>query len=104
MISLYIYIYMCVVVLVVVDIVSSGKLHPVRLRYFLLLTQCGTHQSALSAKCGVIGRAAAAAAKLDGGEKVFEDVTSTTVRLFKYLAPQYYEDFKKSSDAWASHL
>ena len=50
----------------------------------------------------MIGRAAAAAAELDGGGKVFEDVTATAVRLFKYLTPQYYEDFKKSSDDWAS--
>ena len=83
---------------------GEAKGTAIQVRYFLLLAHCGTHQSALSAKFGVIGRAAAAAAESDGGGKAFEDVTATAVRLFKYLTPQYYEDFKKSSDAWASHL
>ena len=73
----------------------SGEFRPVR--YFLLLSKCAVHQVALSAKNGVIGRAAATAAVCDGA-KVFQNVVGTAVRIFKYLVPQYYEDFKKSVD------
>ena len=72
-------------------------------RYFLLLGKCGTHQSALSAKDGVIGRAAATAAEAAGEGKEFEDVVGNAVRIFKYLVPEYYEDFKTSVAAWV-HL
>ena len=57
-------------------------------RYFLLVGKCGTHQAALTAKNGVIGRAAAAAAEAAGEAKEFEDVTANAVRLFKYLVPE----------------
>ena len=73
----------------------SGELRPIR--YFLLLSKCAVHQVALSAKNGVIGRAAATAAASDGA-KVFQNVVATAVCIFKYLVPQYYEDFKKSVD------
>jgi hypothetical protein len=69
-------------------------------RYFLLVGKCGTHQSALSAKYGVLGRAAAAAAETAGEGKEFEDVVGNAVRLFKYLVPDYYEDFKISIAKW----
>jgi hypothetical protein len=72
-------------------------------RYFLLVGKCGTHQSALSAKNGVIGRAAAAAAEAAGEGKEFEDVVANAVRIFKYLVPDYYEDFKFSIATWV-HL
>ena len=72
-------------------------------RYFLLVGKCGTHQSALSAKDGVIGRAAAAAAEAAGEGKEFEDVVANAVRIFKYLVPDYYEDFKSSIAKWV-HL
>jgi hypothetical protein len=49
-------------------------------RYFLLVGKCGTHQSALSAKYGVLGRAAAAAAETAGEGKEFEDVVGNAVR------------------------
>ena len=52
-------------------------------RYFLLVGKRGTHQSALSAKNGVIGRAAAAAAESVGEGKEFEDVVTNVVRIFK---------------------
>ena len=51
-------------------------------------------------KSGVIGRVAAAAAEAAGEAKEFEDVTPNAVRLFKYLVPDYYEDFKLSTAAW----
>ena len=74
-------------------------------RYFLLVGKCGTHQSALSAKNGVIGRAAAAAAEAAGEGNEFEGVVSNAVRLFKYLVPDYYEDFKISIAMWVhSHV
>ena len=38
-------------------------------RYFLLVEKCGTHQSALSAKDGVIGRAAVVAVEAVGEGK-----------------------------------
>ena len=71
-----------------------------RVRYFLLLGKCGTHQAALSAKTGVIGRAAAKAAAAAGEGKEFEFVTATCVRLFKYVVPQYYEDLANSAERW----
>ena len=67
-------------------------------RYFLLVGKCGTHQTALSAKNGIVGRVAAAAA---GDSTEYEGVTANAVRLFKYLVPDYYEDFKKSVATWA---
>ena len=76
----------------------SGELRFVR--YFLLLSKCGTHQAALSAKNGVIGPAADSAAKDAGEGKDFEQVTANAVRLFKYLVPQYYEDFQASVKRW----
>ena len=73
-----------------------------KVRYFLLVGKCGTHQSALSAKDGVIGRAAAAAAEAAGEGKEFEDVVATVVRIFKYLVLDYYEDFKLSIAKWVN--
>ena len=76
----------------------SGELRSVR--YFLLLSKCGTHQAALAAKNGVIGRAAASAAEDAGEGRDFEGVTENAFRLFKYLVPQYYEDFQASVKRW----
>ena len=70
------------------------------MRCFLLLSKCGTHQAALSAKNGVMGRAAASAAEDAGEGRDFEGVTENAVRLFKYLIPQYYEDFQASVTRW----
>ena len=79
---------------------SRGSLRPIR--YFLLLGVCLVHQTALSAKSGVLGRAATtAAAAASDGSKVFQDVIATVVRIFKYLVPEYYEDLKKAADKWA---
>ena len=69
-------------------------------RYFLLVGKCGTHQFALTAKNGVIGRAAGVAAEAAGEGTEYEGVTSNAVRIFKYLVPEYYEDFKISIQAW----
>jgi len=76
----------------------QGQFQPVR--YFLAVCKCGTHQSALAAKNGVIGRAAATAAAAGGEAKEFEDVTGTAVRLFKYLVPDYYDHFRRSVEQW----
>ena len=62
-----------------------------------MVGKCGTHQAALSAKSGVIGPVAAAIA---GEGQEFEGVTANAVRLFKYLVPQYYEEFKISVPKW----
>ena len=48
-------------------------------------------------KNGIVGRVAAAAA---GDSTEYEGVTANAVRLFKYLVPDYYEDFKKSVATW----
>ena len=69
-------------------------------RYFLVVGKCGTHQAALASKNGVIGRAAAAAAADAREKNEFEGVTENAVRLFKYLVPEYYEDFKVSVAKW----
>ena len=59
-------------------------------------------QASLSAKSGLIGRAATtAAAAASDGSKVCQDVTATAVRVFKYLVPEYYEDFKTAAYKWA---
>ena len=79
---------------------SRGSLRPIR--YFLILGVCLVHQTALSATSGVIGRAATtAAAAASDGSKVFQDVTATAVRIFKYLVPEYYEDLKTAAYKWA---
>ena len=56
-----------------------------KVRYFLLLGKCGTHQAAFSAKSGVVGRAAAKAAKAAGEANEFEYVVPTAVGLYKYF-------------------
>ena len=72
-------------------------------RYFLLVAKCGTHQAALSAKGGVIGRAAGIAAAMAGEGTAFDTVPANATRLFKYLVPEYSEDFKQSVERWV-HL
>ena len=49
-------------------------------RYFLLVLKCATHQTGLSAKSSVIGRAAAAA----GGE-LYKTIAGVAARLFKFV-------------------
>ena len=66
--------------------------------YLLLLIKCGNHQTALSARYGVIGDAAKAAT---GAEVDPEVVTATAVRLYKYAIRDYYEDFVNSVRMWA---
>ena len=55
-----------------------------RRRYFLLIVKCMTHQTSLSAKCGVEGSAASTA---NGND----DVPGMATRLFKYLINDYYD-------------
>ena len=69
-----------------------------RVRYFLLVIVCGTHQMGLTAKSAVTGRAAACAT---GGE-LHDDIAGVTVRLFKYLIKDYFEEFVASVDEWVS--
>ena len=83
---------------ILLALASQGAFNAVR--YVLLVGKCGTHQAALSATNGVMGRSAAYAAAVAGEGKEFEDVTATSVRLFKYLVPDYYEDMKLSSEIW----
>ena len=47
-----------------------------------------------------MGRAAAAAAEVAGEGKEFDNVVANVVRIFKYLVPDYYEDFKISIANW----
>jgi hypothetical protein len=67
-----------------------------RVRYFLLVIVCGTHQVGLTAKAAVTGRAAAAAAR----GLLHEDIAGVTVRLFKYLINDYFEEFVFSINEW----
>ena len=66
--------------------------------YFVVLIKCGNHQTALSARYGVVGDAAKAAT---GAEVDPEVVTATAVRLYKYAIRDYYEDFVNSVRMWA---
>ena len=64
-------------------------------RYFLIVVKCATHQSGLSARSAVEGRAAAAA----GGE-LYQIISGVTVRLFKYVICDYFEEFVASVREW----
>ena len=64
-----------------------------RRRYFLLIVKCMTHQTGLSAKCGVEGSAASTANSND-------DVTGMATRLFKYLINDYYEELCTKVTNW----
>jgi hypothetical protein len=66
-----------------------------RVRYFLLLVKCATHQAALSAKHAIIGQAAACT----GGE-LHKVIVGVSVRLYKYLINDYYEEFCFSVREW----
>ena len=57
-------------------------------------------KAALSAKNAVLGRVAAAAAAAAGEAKEYKGITATAVRLFKYLAPESYDDFVNSVRKW----
>ena len=76
--------------------VAERPLGP-RVRYFLLVVKCATHQAALSAKSGVVGSFASAA----GGE-LYKTIAGAAVRLFKYLVNDYYEEFCSAARAWTS--
>jgi len=67
-----------------------------RVRYFLAVIVCGTHQTGLAARGAVTGRAAAAAAR----GKLYEDIAGVTVRLFKYLINDYFDEFVFSINDW----
>ena len=66
-------------------------------RYFLLVLKCATHQTGLSAKSSVIGRAAATGA---GGGELYKTITGVAVRLFKYVICDYFEEFVFSVREW----
>ena len=57
---------------------------------------CGTHQVGLAAKGAVAGRAAAVAAR----GQLHQDLGGVTVRLFKYLINDYYDEFVFSINEW----
>ena len=57
------------------------------------MIKCGSHQVALTAKYGVIGDAARAAAQ---SSAVPESVTAPAVRVYKSAIRDYYEDFVNS--------
>jgi len=70
-----------------------------RVVYFLVVLKCGTHQAALSAKEGVLGRSATSTTPR--AKKAAKEVTATAVRLYKYLLADYYEQFVDSVRTWA---
>ena len=67
-----------------------------RVRYLLMVIICGTHQTGLAAKSAVAGRAAAVAAR----EKLHEDIAGVTVRLYKFLINDYFDQFVASINEW----
>ena len=67
-----------------------------RVRYLLMVIVCGTHQAGLVAKSAVTGRAAAAAAR----GQLYEDIAGVTVRLFKFLINDYFDQFVLSINEW----
>ena len=66
-----------------------------RVRYLLVVIVCGTHQAGLAAKSAVVGRAAAVARG-----KLHVDIIGVSVRLYKYLINDYYEEFVFSVNEW----
>ena len=77
----------------------KGKPLGTRVRYFLLVTKCMTHQTALSAKSAVMGPAASTASSGRDDDDV-ADVTGVASRLFKYLLNDYYEEFCTNARNW----
>ena len=69
-------------------------------RYFLMVLKCVTHQTGLTAKSAVIGRAAAAGA---GGSEFYKTITGVASRLFKYVICDYFEEFVFSVREWVVH-
>ena len=67
-----------------------------RVRYFLMVIVCGTHQVGLTAKSAVTGRAAAAAAR----GLLYQDIAGVTVRLFKFLINDYFDQYALSINDW----
>jgi hypothetical protein len=66
-----------------------------RVRYLLVLIVCGTHQVGRAARSAVLGRAAAVARG-----KLHADIMGVSVRLYKYLVNDYYDEFVFSVNAW----
>ena len=66
-------------------------------RYFLIVMKCATHQTGLSAKSSVIGRAAAIGA---GDGELYKAITGVASRLFKYVICDYFEEFAFSVREW----
>ena len=66
-------------------------------RYFLLVLKCVTHQTALSAKSSVMGRAAATGA---GEGELYKAITGVASRLFKFVICDYFEEFVFSVREW----
>lgn len=86
-----------------------------KVRYFLVVIKCGSHQANLSTQCAVTGAAArvgartaaARAAAAPGAEglprkPIHEEVTGVIVRLFKYLMNDYFEEFSLSTRDWVA--
>ena len=71
--------------------------HVPRVRYFIVVVKCATHQAALTTKAAVTGSFAAAA----GGE-LYKTIAGAAVRLCKYLINDYYEELCNTAGYWAS--
>jgi len=76
--------------------IAQQQLNP-GTRYFLLVLKCATHQTGLSAKSSVIGRAAATGA---GGGELYKTITGVASRLFKFVICDYFEEFVFSVREW----
>lgn len=66
-------------------------------RYFLVVLKCVTHQTGLTARSSVEGRAAAMGA---GGSELYKALTGVAARLFKFVICDYFEEFVFSVREW----
>ena len=66
-------------------------------RYFLAVLKCATHQTGLTAKSSVVGRAAATGA---GESELYKAITGVATRLFKFVINDYFEEFVFSVREW----
>ena len=66
-------------------------------RYFLAVLKCVTHQTGLTAKSSVVGRAAATGA---GESELYKAITGVSSRLFKFVINDYFEEFVFSVREW----
>ena len=87
------------------DVAHPDLLHHERLPVLPALHPNRSTVSALADLLDLlVGRAAAAVANAAEEGNDFEDVFATAARVFKYLLPDYCEDFKISIAKWSTNI